>query len=102
MRELLERVGLAGRAHSFPDRLSGGEQQRVAIARAVAHEPDLVLADEPTGNLDQATGERVLDLLEEVARSGGRTLIAVTHSEALARRADRVLCLRHGRIEEER
>ena len=99
--ELLERVGLGARADSFPDRLSGGEQQRIAIARAVVHAPDLLLADEPTGNLDEDTGERVLDLLEEVARSGGRTLIAVTHSEALARRADRVLRLHHGRLEED-
>lgn len=100
--ELLERVGLAERAVSFPDRLSGGEQQRVAVARAVIHDPVLVLADEPTGNLDRGTGERVLDLLEGLVRSTGRTLLAVTHSEALAERADRVLVLEDGLLVERR
>ena len=97
---LLERVGLADRAASWPDRLSGGEQQRVAVARALIHEPELLLADEPTGNLDEDAGGRVLDLLEEMARGAGRTLVVVTHSETLALRADRVLHLHHGRIAE--
>jgi putative ABC transport system ATP-binding protein len=95
---LLERVGLAERASSWPDQLSGGEQQRIAIARALIHEPQLLLADEPTGNLDEDTGVRVLDLLEEMTRGAAGTLVVVTHSEALARRADRVLRLQHGRL----
>ncbi|KGE03864.1 ABC transporter ATP-binding protein [Pseudohaliea rubra] len=94
----LEAVGLARRGDSFPDRLSGGEQQRVAIARALIHEPDLVLADEPTGSLDPETGERVLALLLERARQGRGALLLVTHSEAVAARADRVLRLEHGRL----
>lgn len=100
LRDILERVGLADRAESFPDRLSGGEQQRIAVARAVVHEPTLVLADEPTGNLDAETGERVMDLFDAMVRGPGHTLIVVTHSEALARRADRVLSLQDGRLTE--
>jgi putative ABC transport system ATP-binding protein len=99
--EMLDRVGLGARAGSFPDRLSGGEQQRVAVARALVHEPLLVLADEPTGNLDTATGDRVLALLETLTRSAGRTLIVVTHSERVVERADRVLALRDGQLVEE-
>ena len=98
-RDLLGRVGLDGRGAAFPDRLSGGEQQRVAIARALAHGPDLVLADEPTGNLDGATAARVLDLLTALARDEGRTLLVVTHDDALAARADAVLHLVDGRLE---
>jgi putative ABC transport system ATP-binding protein len=97
---LLERVGLADRAASFPDRLSGGEQQRVAIARALVHEPDLVLADEPTGNLDAATGRQVLELLGGLAGEGGRTLVLVTHSAEATGLADRVLHLESGRLGE--
>jgi putative ABC transport system ATP-binding protein len=97
-RHLLDAVGLGGRGSSFPDRLSGGEQQRVALARALVHRPDLVLADEPTGNLDEETGERVLELLDRLVRDEGATLLAVTHSRALADRADRVLTLDHGRV----
>ncbi len=100
--ELLDRVGLASRADAFPDRLSGGEQQRIAIARALVHEPDLILADEPTGNLDPDTGERVLGLIDELVRETGRTLLAVTHSREVAERADRVLRLDHGRLVEGR
>jgi putative ABC transport system ATP-binding protein len=99
-RELLERVGLADRSDAFPDRLSGGEQQRVAVARALVHEPTLVLADEPTGNLDEDTGQRVADLLDELVRAHGRTLVVVTHSRELAARMDRVLRMSHGRLEE--
>jgi putative ABC transport system ATP-binding protein len=99
-RAMLDRVGLGGRSRTFPDRLSGGEQQRVAIARALIHEPALVLADEPTGNLDDDNAEAVLDVLETVTRDAGRTLLVVTHSDRIVERADRVLELRHGRLEE--
>jgi putative ABC transport system ATP-binding protein len=90
----LERVGLANRAESWPDRLSGGEQQRIAIARALVHEPLLLLADEPTGNLDADTGETVLDVLSALTKGSGRTLIVATHGERVVQRADRVLTLR--------
>jgi putative ABC transport system ATP-binding protein len=100
-RNLLARVGLAERAATFPDRLSGGEQQRVAIARALIHRPKLLLADEPTGNLDAETGRRVLDLLAELVADAGMTLLTVTHSRDLAEGGDRVLTLREGRLEPE-
>jgi putative ABC transport system ATP-binding protein len=95
---LLERVGLGGRGASFPEELSGGEQQRVAIARALAHEPKLLLADEPTGNLDSATGERVLDLLTGLVRERGTTMLIATHSTEVVARASRVVALRDGAI----
>ncbi|QDU66578.1 ABC transporter ATP-binding protein [Engelhardtia mirabilis] len=97
-RELLVDVGLGDRADSFPDRLSGGEQQRVAVARALAGEPALVLADEPTGNLDHETGNGVLDLLERLVRERGVTLLVVTHSAEAAGRADRALEMDDGRL----
>jgi putative ABC transport system ATP-binding protein len=97
-RALLDRVGLADRGRSFPEELSGGEQQRVAIARALAHEPALVLADEPTGNLDSATGARVLDLLTELVRERSATMLIATHSQDVVRRATRVVALRDGAI----
>jgi putative ABC transport system ATP-binding protein len=96
--ELLDQVGLADRAASFPDRLSGGEQQRVAIARALVRGPRLVLADEPTGNLDDATSARVLGLLDALTRQAGRTLLLATHSREVAALADRVLTIEQGRI----
>ena len=99
-RRVLEEVGLAERAHSAVDQLSGGEQQRVAIARAVVHAPALLLADEPTGNLDEATAREIIPVLLSLARARGATLIIVTHDAALARRADRVLELRDGRLHE--
>ncbi|MDH3272574.1 MAG: ABC transporter ATP-binding protein [Gemmatimonadota bacterium] len=97
---LLERVGLADRSESFPDRLSGGEQQRIALARALVHRPGLLLADEPTGNLDQDLAEQVGELLEELASSHGTTLVVVTHSRELAARMDRTLRVDHGRLVE--
>ncbi|HKJ93572.1 MAG TPA: ABC transporter ATP-binding protein [Longimicrobiales bacterium] len=99
-RALLARVGLADRAGTYPDRLSGGEQQRVAVARALAHEPDVVLADEPTGNLDQETGRQVLAVMDELVRGAGRTMLVVTHSPELLPLADRVFDLRDGRLAE--
>lgn len=99
--ELLEEVGLARRAGTYPDRLSGGEQQRIAIARALVHDPLLVLADEPTGNLDPETGTRVLTLLDRLTRRAGRTILVVTHSAELVALADRVLTIRRGKLVEE-
>jgi len=96
--ELLDAVDLTDRGGSYPDILSGGEQQRVAIARAIAHEPTLLLADEPTGNLDEKTAEVVLDLLNRLAGQSGRTMIIATHSAAVAARCDRVLELRDGKL----
>jgi putative ABC transport system ATP-binding protein len=97
-RALLDDVGLGDRAHHYPVQLSGGEQQRAALARAVALEPGLLLADEPTGNLDSATGTRIIELLLELKRRRGATLVLVTHDEALARHAGRVVTLRDGRV----
>ncbi len=98
---LLDAVGLLDRASVYPDKLSGGEQQRIAIARALCADPDIILADEPTGNLDAETGEQVLDLLTRLARKRNKTLIMVTHSPDIAARADRILRLEHGRIVEQ-
>ena len=95
---LLREVGLEERAHHYPVQLSGGEQQRVAVARAVARRPTLLLADEPTGNLDSATGKQIIDLLVALNRNLGSTLVLVTHDPALAALADRVITLRDGRI----
>jgi len=95
---LLEQVGLDGRQADMPDRLSGGEQQRVAIARALVMTPRLVLADEPTGNLDQVIGDEIVQLLLSLTRSEGRTLILVTHSHHLAEQADRVLTIESGKL----
>lgn len=97
-RGLLERVGLADRFDHYPVQLSGGEQQRVALARAFVGRPPLILADEPTGNLDSANGKHVLDILVELNRSEGTTLVLVTHNRELAARADRLVTLHDGRI----
>jgi putative ABC transport system ATP-binding protein len=98
--EILARVGLEDRANSFPDRLSGGEQQRISIARALIHDPLLILADEPTGNLDSDTSAQVLDLLDTLTRQAGKSLLMVTHSPDAARMADRVFHLHEGRLHE--
>jgi putative ABC transport system ATP-binding protein len=99
-RRLLERLGLADRGGAWPERLSGGEQQRVAVARAVIHRPALVLADEPTGNLDAETGAGVLELLDDLRRETGTTVVVVTHSAEVAGRMERCLELREGRLKE--
>lgn len=98
-REWLERVGLGERVHHLPKQLSGGEQQRVALARAFVTGAELVFADEPTGNLDPDTGERIIETLFSLNREVGTTLVLVTHDHALARRCDRCLRLDHGRLE---
>src|SRR5690349_14470448 len=99
---LLAGVGLAARGHHYPAQLSGGEQQRVALARAMALDPPLLLADEPTGNLDSTTGAAIVDLLFGLNRERGTTLLLVTHDGALAERADRLVALRDGRVAGER
>ncbi|MBF2049832.1 MAG: ABC transporter ATP-binding protein [Elainella sp. C42_A2020_010] len=96
--QLLQQVGLADRLNTYPDKLSGGQQQRVAIARALAHDPSLILADEPTGNLDEETGQRVLELLLNLTRQAGRTLVMATHNPDIARSADRVLRVQEGHL----
>lgn len=98
---MLDRVGLVDRLESTPDQLSGGEQQRVAIARALVRDPQVILADEPTGALDVETGASVMDLLEQQARDSGTALITITHDRAVAARADRILRLDHGVLAEE-
>jgi putative ABC transport system ATP-binding protein len=99
--DLLARVGLADRHATYPDRLSGGEQQRVAVARALVHDPLLVLADEPTGNLDLETGQQVLDLIDTLTRRAGKNVIMVTHSPDVVGLADRVFRIAEGHLVEE-
>lgn len=99
---LLERVGLGGRLDHYPTQLSGGEQQRVALARAFANRPRILFADEPTGNLDQETGSKVIELMEALNREARTTLVLVTHDLALAARAHRVVRLAGGRVVEDR
>jgi putative ABC transport system ATP-binding protein len=96
--ELLEKVGLADRSHHYPSQLSGGEQQRVALARAFSNKPSILFADEPTGNLDAETGEKVIELLFDLNKEAGTTLIIVTHDYDLASRTQRILKLRGGKI----
>jgi putative ABC transport system ATP-binding protein len=98
-RDLLAEVGLSDRGHHYPSQLSGGEQQRVALARALANEPPIVMADEPTGNLDSANGGHVIDLLFDIHARRGTTLVLVTHDAQLAARADVQISLRDGRVE---
>ncbi|MGH8564873.1 MAG: ABC transporter ATP-binding protein [Gammaproteobacteria bacterium] len=95
---ILDELGLADRAGSFPDHLSGGEQQRVAIARALVHEPDVLLCDEPTGNLDLDTGRAVMETLDRLVRRAGKTLVVATHSREVMGLADRILTLDRGRL----
>jgi putative ABC transport system ATP-binding protein len=97
--DLLRTVGLGDRLHHYPVQLSGGEQQRVAVARAFACRPPILLADEPTGNLDSATGQHVMNLLHSLHRDHGTTLVLVTHDRAIASSMERVIALRDGRIE---
>ena len=101
VRAMLERIGLVNRAASFPDLLSGGEQQRVAVARALVHRPALVLADEPTGNLDERTGADILDLLHGLGHEEQRTVLVVTHDRDVVARADRVFMLEQGVLTEQ-
>jgi putative ABC transport system ATP-binding protein len=98
--ELLDSVGLADRVDSYPDVLSGGEQQRVAIARALAHKPAVLLADEPTGNLDDMTAESVLGILNKLVRDSAHTMLIATHSQHIASHCDRVLELQNGQLKE--
>jgi putative ABC transport system ATP-binding protein len=100
-RELIDRVGLSGRGHHFPTQLSGGEQQRVAVARAFANSPRILFADEPTGNLDNATGQRIFDLLQSLNSDGGSTIVLVTHDFSLASKASRMIRLLDGAIVED-
>jgi putative ABC transport system ATP-binding protein len=99
--EMLAHVGLAERGSSYPDRLSGGEQQRVAIARALVHDPPLLLADEPTGNLDSDTSQHILDLLHNLTRQAGKSMVMVTHSLETASIADRIFRLQEGSLVED-
>ena len=97
-KELLERVGLGDRLHHYPTQLSGGEQQRVALARAFSNDPEILFADEPTGNLDEETGMKVEDLLFQINKEQGTTLVLVTHNMELARKTGRILRLKGGRV----
>jgi putative ABC transport system ATP-binding protein len=96
---LMESLGLTGRMNHMPSQLSGGQQQRVAIARALVNRPPILLADEPTGNLDSRSGEEVMNILEELNRRDGVTIVLITHEPEIAKRADRMLTLRDGRLE---
>jgi len=96
--EMLERVGLADRMHHYPSQLSGGQQQRVAIARALANDPDFLLCDEPTGNLDSKTGTAIMDLLDRMNREEGKTVVMVTHDPRMTEYADRTIRMVDGRL----
>lgn len=96
--ELIDRVGLKGSEHKYPYQLSGGEMQRVAIARAIVHEPEIILADEPTGSLDTDTGVKIMELISELVKDGSKTIILVTHEHHVSRYADRVVYIKDGVI----
>jgi putative ABC transport system ATP-binding protein len=98
--DLLEKLSVADRSDYFPDKLSGGEQQRIAIARALIHQPEIILADEPTGNLDEETGQKVLQLLDELVREAGLTMVMVTHSREVIGLADRLLTIKDCKLVE--
>lgn len=98
--EMLSKVGLYDRVNSYPDVLSGGEQQRIAIARALIHDPSIILADEPTGNLDYENGAKIIELLDDLVRSRNKTMIMATHSKELIGIADRILSIKNGKIYE--
>ena len=100
VKELLDEVGLSERMNAYPDVLSGGEQQRVAIARALIHNPDFILADEPTGNLDFDTSKQIVELIDRIVKQQGKTMIMATHSKDVMGLADRVLTLKDGKFEE--
>ena len=100
VKSVLEEVELSDKLNMYPDKLSGGERQRVAIARALIHNPDIILADEPTGNLDYETSFKIIDLLDRVVKKKGKTMIMVTHSKDVIGLADRVLTIRNGKISE--
>jgi len=100
IKSILSEVGLLDRANTYPDKLSGGEQQRIAIARALIHDPDIILADEPTGNLDYETGLQIVDLLDRVVKQKGKTMIMVTHSKDVIGLADRIFSLKEGKLTE--
>jgi len=100
VKELLDEVGLTERMNAYPDVLSGGEQQRVAIARALIHNPDFILADEPTGNLDFEPSRQIIDLIDKIVKQQGKTMIMATHSKEVMGLADRVLTLKDGKFEE--
>ena len=100
IKNVLREVGLDDRANTYPDKLSGGERQRIAIARALIHNPDIILADEPTGNLDHETGLQIVDLLDRVVKKKNKTMIMVTHSKDVIGLADRALSLKNGKVVE--
>ena len=99
IKDIIEQIGMTEYCNQFPSKLSGGQQQRVAIARALANKPKIILADEPTGNLDTKTGNDVMKLLTDGIKKYGQTLILITHNEEIARMADRVICLKNGVLE---
>lgn len=100
VRSILNEVDLTEKTKTYPDKLSGGERQRIAIARALIHNPDIILADEPTGNLDYETSVKIVDLLDRVVKKKGKTMIMVTHSKDVIGLADRVLTIRNGKVKE--
>jgi putative ABC transport system ATP-binding protein len=100
IKSILTEVGLLDRANTYPDKLSGGEQQRIAVARALIHNPDIILADEPTGNLDYETGLQIVDLLDRVVKKKGKTMIMVTHSKDVIGLADKIYSLKEGKLTE--